>query len=326
MSPATKEAKGKRAGMRLGTVLVPTDFSEESLEALQYGRSLLEKFEGSLHLVHVQEPSYVYTVPSLLEPAPLFSTGEVARLQTAQLKKLCARFAGGGDAPPCHVLIGVAYDEICNFAREIKADVIVIATRGATGAKRLFLGSTAERVIRHAPCLVLAVRRSEQGHNRDGVNIRRILAPVDFSVCSKAGVERAVYFARATGATVVLVHAVNVLPLSSPDRLADYGHMPSPGKVERAARAALRRFEQALAFDGVPHEAAVCCGRPANAICDFATETKADLIVTSTHGHTGLRHAFIGSVAEHVVRYAPCPVLVVPSRESAHRSRENGKT
>ena len=67
----------------------------------------------------------------------------------------------------------------------------------------------------------------------------------------------------------------------------------------------------------VPVQTEIRAGHAIEEICNAASQPEIDLIVTSTHGRTGFKHAFIGSVAEHVVRYAECPVMVVPSRFEA---------
>jgi len=315
--------------LRIGTVLVPTDFSACSVKALDYASALLEKFDGDLHLVHVHEPDYSYTVPALLDRPPLVTRGEIERYHRAELKRLCQRYAGSEESPPCHATSGAAFDGICQVAREVSADYIVIATRGLTGVKHLMLGSTAEQVVRHAPCPVLVVRERERDFARSAkagkprVQIKRIVVPVDFSACSRAGIEQAITFAAATGAELALVHAFQLVPCIPCEQYASYQHMPSPDVIERAAQAELDQFIGMIDFRGMKHEAVVRSGRAADAICDFADETNADLIVTSTHGHTGLAHVLIGSVAEHVVRYARCPVLVVPQREQLRATKNS---
>jgi nucleotide-binding universal stress UspA family protein len=72
-------------------------------------------------------------------------------------------------------------------------------------------------------------------------------------------------------------------------------------------------LKQMAFLSGVPVQTEILPGHAVDEICAAAGERDVDLIVTSTHGRTGLKHALIGSVAEHVVRYAECPVLVVPS-------------
>ena len=77
----------------------------------------------------------------------------------------------------------------------------------------------------------------------------------------------------------------------------------------------MRALVEETDWDGVKVENSVENGHAGEQICRRAQELGADLIVTSTHGRTGLKHVLLGSTAEYVVRHAPCPVLVVPSHE-----------
>jgi nucleotide-binding universal stress UspA family protein len=83
--------------------------------------------------------------------------------------------------------------------------------------------------------------------------------------------------------------------------------------AEEAARIEMDALKQMDFLRGVPVQTEIRAGHATEEICKTAGQPDIDLIVTSTHGRTGLKHALIGSVAEHVVRYAECPVMVVPS-------------
>lgn len=143
--------------------------------------------------------------------------------------------------------------------------------------------------------------------------VRRILAPTDYSDNSLAAVRYAAGLAEAFGAELVLLHVVPDLTLVLPDAV-----MPTPvagpdlQELAANARAALAKIvaEQGLAKLDTKTEVRI--GQAAAEIDAAAKELKADLICLSTHGRTGLAHLFLGSVAERVVRHAPCPVLVVP--------------
>ena len=86
-------------------------------------------------------------------------------------------------------------------------------------------------------------------------------------------------------------------------------------KMLSKAREQLPRFRQAELDPHMHMDTLVLNGSPAHEICATAETQKADLIVISTHGHTGLKRFALGSVTENVVRHAPCPVLVVRERE-----------
>jgi nucleotide-binding universal stress UspA family protein len=299
---------------RVGNVVVPIDFSAESLKALTYAAALLRNSEGTLHLVHVVDVDYSYALPTLLMAEPIVTSPEVARVNEAELKKLAARFCDPKIAPEIHVKVGRAFDQICTVARGVAADLLVIATHGHTGLKHFVLGSTTERVVQHAPCPVLVVRDEERDliDVDGGVRLEKILVPVDFSECSKHAVNYALAVAKAHRATLVFLHAVQVQPLMPTERYDGFARMPTRGVIERAARQQMRRFVRGFDAQGLTVETVIAAGRPAQQICAYAAATDVDLIVTSTHGLTGFAHILIGSTAEHVVRYARCPVLVVP--------------
>jgi nucleotide-binding universal stress UspA family protein len=142
-----------------------------------------------------------------------------------------------------------------------------------------------------------------------------LVVPYDFSPASRAALERGVEFARKLGASLQLVHIVDesayyLVPINVPPvppvylreleaRLSD--HLESTAKPVRDA--------------GLACETVVLRGLAAPMILAHIEETKPLMVVMGTHGHTGWRHALLGSVAERVVQRARCPVLVVPDPE-----------
>ena len=322
-----------RAG-GIETLLVPTDFSEESLKALSYARALLDYFPGAVHLVYVHDVDFAYAVPALMSTSPLIATQEVERHYRKDLDKLAKQFDLSGSRLEQHVRTGRAYREISELASKVGAQLIVIATHGRTGLRRLMLGSTAERVVRHAPCPVLVVREREREFfdpakgkgAQAALHISKILVPVDFSDSSREGLRYAISFARRFDASLILLHAIQVQPFIPAAGHTVHERMPAPGVIERAARLRARKFLKEVDFGGVNYEMEIQAGAPAHEICRFAENANVELIITATHGQTGLAHALIGSTAEHVVRYAHSPVLVVPTAEaSAQRQRDVAK-
>lgn len=146
------------------------------------------------------------------------------------------------------------------------------------------------------------------------LRLKKILVPVDFSEFSKKAVRYGVRFAEQFGATLVLVHVVE--PVRYPESVI------IPPEMEEANQARLKQARRALAGFArkeVPAAVASEClshfGVPFAEIVKTAKDVDADLVIMSTHGHTGLKHLFLGSTAERVVRLAPCPVLTVRERE-----------
>jgi nucleotide-binding universal stress UspA family protein len=152
------------ARIQIKKILVPTDFSQASLGALRYAVDFAGQFDASLCLVHVVEPaSFANDVGNV----PLAdSDREIANKLHHKLVMLARKEVGPLTPVNPLVCIGKPFHEITRVARTVDADLIVIATHGRSGLKRVFLGSTAERVVRHAPCPVLVVREKECGFAR----------------------------------------------------------------------------------------------------------------------------------------------------------------
>jgi nucleotide-binding universal stress UspA family protein len=153
------------------------------------------------------------------------------------------------------------------------------------------------------------------------IELHRILVPTDFSKSSANALTYAAAFAEKFGASVHLLHVVQDLALFIPEAIMAVPPMAPP--VEQflaAAREALDRAVHGLARPGLVVHPEVAEGVPAEEILRVARERDVDLIVMGTHGHTGLAHVLLGSIAEKVVRRAPCPVLTVrhPEHEFVH--------
>ena len=141
--------------------------------------------------------------------------------------------------------------------------------------------------------------------------ITRILVPVDFSAHSDRALHYAATLAGQVGASVELLHVVDDFTFGAYSEV----YVPNiPDMTQEAINIALERLtaiKAAVFPHGADVESVVYAGRPAPTIVDHAAEGKFDLIVMGTHGRTGLSHLLMGSVAEHLVRTAPCPVLTV---------------
>jgi nucleotide-binding universal stress UspA family protein len=146
------------------------------------------------------------------------------------------------------------------------------------------------------------------------LNIKSILVPTDFSPESEKALAYAVPLARQFGAKLTLLHVVE--PVGTPDFVATFPLVMENDKVTAECKRRLERVVKHLGIDPkLVEKTLVRHGRSFNEIADAARTLKVDLIIISTHGYTGLKHALLGSTTERVVRHAPCPVLVVRPRE-----------
>lgn len=154
-----KVAAGKFALKRL---LVPVDFSRHSEKALQYALAFAGQFGAELTLLHVVEPMVYPENYVAIPPADDDINQNLLQSASNRLTRLQAAAAGQKVTANTLARLGRPYIEITEVAREMEADLIILATHGYTGLKHVLLGSTAERVVRHAPCPVLTVRIPER--------------------------------------------------------------------------------------------------------------------------------------------------------------------
>jgi|SRR3954469_25345652 nucleotide-binding universal stress UspA family protein len=153
------------------------------------------------------------------------------------------------------------------------------------------------------------------------IDLHRILVPTDFSKYSQSALTYAAAFADKFGAELYLLHVVQDLALFIPDMITVTPPVvPSIDQLTAAVRVAFDRLVEQHGLGRLTLHREVREGTPFYEIVRFAREQNIDLVVMGTHGHTGLAHVLMGSVAEKVVRKAPCPVLTVrhPEHEFVH--------
>ena len=143
---------------RIRRILVPVDFSEHSKDALRYAVDLGLVFDAELVLVFVVESvGYPADLGYGQAAIPAIERDLSERGKT-ELARLAEKFVGGKLAVRLHVPAGRPFVEIIRAAKDFDADMIIIATHGHTGVEHILFGSTAEKVVRKAPCPVLVVR------------------------------------------------------------------------------------------------------------------------------------------------------------------------
>ena len=143
--------------IQIRRLLLPTDFSDFAAPAADYAREFAERFNAELHLLHVLETQVTttkfmmgLTIPERIE--------ESAQEATAKLKQLYDDDWSSGQSIVYDTAQGVPFAQIIKYSRDKEIDMIVMGTHGRTGLPHVFIGSVAERVVRHAVCPVLTIR------------------------------------------------------------------------------------------------------------------------------------------------------------------------
>ncbi len=303
------------------SILFATDGSQGSAAAEAYAFALARSWGASLAVLHVLE------FPSGLDPeSPVnrLYLAELMKQATQELVELKARAADRGILVETKIATGIPSEEVLAAATDEEPDLVVVGTRGRTGLAHVLLGSTAERIIRAAPCPVLAVHTERYEKGKAGGashtpwGIQRILVPIDFSDCSLDALEYGALVAQRCKASIRILHVLE--PVS-------YGldfTLPHVAKRDADRTAITKRLSDltaALTSSGLVSDCVISGGLPADSILNAALAPDVGLIVMGTHGRRGLSHALFGSVAEFVLRKSSCPVLTVrsPKFHPSHR-------
>jgi nucleotide-binding universal stress UspA family protein len=283
----------------LQSILVPTDFSKSAELAL--GRTLrLPLVPGAkLHVVHV--------LPADL-PAKVRPKAEADARRSLEEALSHARDAGQSSGElnlTSEVLRGEAFVEIIRSSRSIGAELIVLGRHGRRPIRDMFIGTTAERVVRKGdvPILVVNVKPTHP--------YQRPLIATDLEDASRRTFELALRVLGPEVSNVNVVHAFHVpfegfvTPISSAREKSDYRR-----SFQEEAVAGLAKFLGQYQNCGVRWKTAVHQGDPRSVVLAMARRRRVDLIVLGTHGRSGVAHALVGSVAEWVIAAATCDVLV----------------
>lgn len=297
--------------IQLKNILVPTDFSSVSVKALAYGVALARQFNANLSLLHVIVPMPPYTgaetIPIVVDDTQLTAEAE------QRLTELAARHVPSDVAVTALVRQGSTEREIADFAKANDVDLVIASTHNHKGLNRALFGGVTEHIVHKAPCPILIVREHEHEFLADGahgIRIRRILAPVDFSDCSKKALRYAMAFAGQFNAEIFCLH------VRKPERpkiiFETEAYEKSQALETEQKFAALMRE-----VDGVvPLQSKIVSGIPEKEIVACADQRDVDLIVLGEHCRTGVFGRFMmGSTTDEVVKQAHCPILVVRPNE-----------
>ena len=282
-----------------GAVIVATDLSTESGAALTAADAWADHLGAPLIVCHTlpRQDGIRPLLPHLFsvteERAQLDAAGDAV---AAQVHRHTGREE---DDFTIALDFGSAHAVIVELAERHEAAVVILASHDKGSIERLLSGSTSDQVVRHAPCPVCVYRPSGSGP---------VVAAMDLSERSVPALASAAAEATRRGTKLVAVHAIEVAsrllrtfePTSSLDDKA----------LEIARGAATQLIQAHVDEVGCEAEIRVVIGGAVDSVRATAEQVGASLIVVASHGHSALKRFAIGSVAEAIVRHAPCSVLV----------------
>lgn len=312
------------------SILLARDFSPVSSRALRFSIDLARRTGATLHILHAQILHADPLTPGTSATAP--GDEDLIRDQLSKYDNGDSVTSGEGKGIKVEEAIVrdvAAAPAILRYASENDMDVICVGTHGRRGIRRFLLGSVAEEVVRRADRPVISVRAPED-ESAAFEAPSRILVPTDFSDPSRVALRHAVELAQVYDARIDVLHVIQQslhpafyvggvtdirdidpdIEEKVEDRLADFLDETFAGSSAQSSstRPAVETASPVVDAEVMPH---VVIGTIDTEVPAFINDHENDLVVMSTKGQTGLDRVLLGSVAEKIVRTAPCPVLTV---------------
>ena len=291
----------------LARILVATDFSARAAQTFHRVSMLPLAQSAQIALIHVL-PSQMYSwKPHRIEPP---ASMHLQKAATTLAEAVVARGHRGVTVSPL-LCVGNPYRELVDKSQKVGAELIVLGRHGHRRFRDVFIGSTAERVIRYAQMPVLMVGRKA---NRP---YWRPLIAVDLEPGSAQVVSSALRLLDTSCATASLLHAYHVpferllTPDISEDERTEYRK-----EILQEARSRMNALVQELGSCNVTLQRSLLRGEPRQTLLRESVLLRADLLAVGVHERSQLSHAVLGSVAAQVIHDAGCDVLMTPTRHN----------
>jgi len=285
-----------------GPILAAMDLDNGSDELLRQADALARSYNVKLAVCHV--------LPEIFAVRPLFPQLHLddalkrsvleAAVRDALLERLRVVTTRELSRTEIEIEQGTVHAGILRAAERVGAGAVVVGGKVEHGGLRI-LGNAAEHVVRYAHCPVLVARPSPAG---------KVLVATDFSDPALPAVEAGAAEARRRKADLTIIHVIDLLPMMSP-YYGQFLDMPPMDFSDQMRKIWQTRLDECVHRFKAKGGGLLRNGPAAAAILSAASELPAQLLVVSTHGRTALRRVALGSVAEAVVRAAPCSVLTV---------------
>jgi nucleotide-binding universal stress UspA family protein len=338
------------AMLTIRRILLPTDFSSAAADAKRRARALARLFDADLHILHVTRGKELSELSRRIKKEDGQTAARLHEHVSDWLGLARELSAGRPGSPPMPEIgsgqgpsalrenrpsqkgasrrtgqlvrairqAASPQEGILAYAEEIAADLIVIGTHGNGTARGPLLGSVADRVLRRAARPVVTVRPDLETNAPSRAEIdaedqqRLIVVPIDFSEPTRSLIAHAKHWAVTFNAQVDFVHVVEE-PLRPSFYPIDHFWSQTPAVATEARSRLGAKVEETEGPEVDEAIRVLVGGTAAEQIVDYAAAREARLILTATHGLSGLRRYVLGGVTDQVIRQAPCPVCALKS-------------
>ena len=287
-------------------ILAPTDMSDSAIPALRHARLLAERYSAKVTVMYSDPIMYPMEFVGVQQAFLIKATPE----HLAGLRAAAANYAApvmDGLPYDINVTIGQPVPSILLAANELDADLIVMGTHLRHGWRRALLGSVSDGVLHGSHCPVLTVAAHDRPVGAAPYGVTNILCPVNFSDVARDSLQAAASMARVFGAQLIIVHVVEA------DEIPDI----------RSVEEKVRKWIAPELQGSCSYRELVMRGGAAERVLDCADDLGADLIVIGAQHRLFRNETVIGVTAERIIRFASCPVLVVPREAVRHRDAAN---
>ena len=286
----------------INRILIPTDFSETGMLAIEHGTFMAKLLKAELHLLHVLEVNeYSFDIPEpILRLSNLEAVQGIASKKMSELGESILKESGVKAITQCAT--GRIAREVVTYVNENNIDLIIMGTHGASGFEEYFIGSNAHKVVNHAPCPVISV----QTHAKK-LGFTEIVLPIDDAIHSRQKVSYAIELAKQYGARI------NILGL------LDSKEDNEEGKFNIK----LDAVEEAVKTAGLPFTRKIILSdHLAAEALKYSEKINADLIVIMTDHESKLTGLYMGPFAKQIVNHSKIPVMSIRPVEG-HMSSVN---
>lgn len=309
--------------VQIKRIMCATDFSDFSNLSLTYGMALAGEFEAKLFVCHIVDISSA----AMYGEAMVDITQQQQRMEQYAREQLEQLAAGYPIQWEPLVVTGQPAEEICRMAKQKAVDLVVCATHGRAGLKRLVLGSVAERLMRILPCPILIIRVLKPDLNlKKGLSLKRILVGCDFSPDSSLAFMHGLSLAQEFQSEL---HLANVAELPVNRETVKNGRSTGDSNDQDLRHQLNQKLKNMVSDESCNWctlKTTVLTDQPHEALTAYAEKHDMDIIVLGVRGHGLVGKLFVGSTTDHVVRRASCPVLAVRplDQENLTKSHRRG--
>ena len=283
---------------KISRILVPTDFSETGKLAVEHAAYMAQLYNAELFLVHLIEVPVL--LPNVYEASVMMhDIDDVEKTVSEQIEAMSLKIMNKYDIKVKSIVeTGYVASGISEIAKNMKCDIIVMGTHGASGFEEYFIGSNAQKTINQAPCPVITIQThaTQKG-------FRNIVMPIDNTDHSRQKVDHVIDLA---SKYISVVHILGLLNID---------------EDENKFNIKLDAIEKAIKKAGLPYERKIVKGRNiAIEAMKYSEAVKADLIVIMTDHESHLNEMLMGALAKQIVNHSLIPVMSIRPVEGNYES------